>query len=103
VNILDSCLHVMNFIAPALGVGLLTPTLVKLVWWADVQASWARLAGSSCLACGLALVLGLLGFGSDGKIATYGLMLLLCSANIAWFGFRTTSRVKRSSKLHRFR
>ena len=92
VNVVDICLHLANFFAPAVGVGVLTATLVKLVWWGALPATWARLAGTSCLACGLALILGLLAFGSDGKMATYGLMLLMCTASIAWFGLRRISR-----------
>ena len=75
-----------------MGVGLLTATLVKLIWWRDVTAGWTWLALTSCVACAVALVLGLVVFGSDGKMATYGLMLLMCTVSIVWVGFRNPLR-----------
>ena len=92
MNVVDGGLHLANFFAPALGVGLLTATLVKLIWWRDVTAGWVRLTFTSCCACAVALVFGLVVFGSDGKMVTYGLMLLLCTLSIAWVGFRNPSR-----------
>ncbi len=92
MNYVDGFLHLANFFAPALGVGLLTATLVKLIWWTGVTAAWARLACTSCFACAVALVFGLVVFGSDGKMVTYGLMLLMCAFSIVWVGFRNPSR-----------
>lgn len=93
VGFFDGLLHLLNFFAPALGVGLLTATLVKLVWRQALRGtSWGRLAMAGCTACGLALLVGLLFFGRDGKMATYGLMLLLCTLSIGWFGLRRATR-----------
>lgn len=92
MNLVDGGLHVANFLAPALGVGLLTSTLVKLMWWRQITVAWTRLAVTSSLACAAALVLGLVVFGSDGKMVTYGLMLLVCTLSIAWVGFRNPTR-----------
>lgn len=86
---LDLMWHVLNFFAPAAVVGLLTVSLVKLVWWRTLRGvGWLGLSMVSSLACALGLVAGLLIFGRDGKMATYGLMLLLCTLSVGWFGLR---------------
>jgi hypothetical protein len=92
VNVVEGGLHLANFFAPAFGVGLLTATLVKLIWWREVTVAWGRLAVTGCFACALALIFGLVVFGSDGKMVTYGLMLLLCTVSIVWIAFRPSSR-----------
>lgn len=89
MGVLDALLHVLNFLAPALGVGLLTATFVKLLWRQALRGTaWTRLAAAGSVASAVALVAGLLFFGRDGKMATYGLMLLLCTLSIGWFGLR---------------
>ena len=89
VGVNDVVWHVLNFFAPAVGVGMLTASLVKLVWWRALRGVGFRgLCLAASVACAVGLVAGLLLFGRDGKMATYGLMLLLCTLSVGWFGLR---------------
>ncbi|MFM8900323.1 MAG: hypothetical protein ACKOF9_10305 [Burkholderiales bacterium] len=93
LGLMDWVWHVLNFLAPAVVVGLLTTGLVKLVWWRSLRGvGWWRLSLAASSACALGLVAGLVIFGRDGKMATYGLMLLLCTLGVGWFGLRKAVR-----------
>jgi hypothetical protein len=82
---LDALWHLLNFVAPALGVALVSSALAKLVWRRELaQAPWQRLIGWSAVAGVLALAGGLVAFGRDGRMATYG-ALVVCSALALWF------------------
>lgn len=90
---MDWAWHVLNFFAPAAVVGFLTAGLVKLVWWRALRSvGWWGLSLAASSACALGLVAGLVLFGRDGKMASYGLMLLLCTLSVAWFGLRKAAR-----------
>lgn len=81
---LDALWHLLNFFAPALGVALLTTALAKLVWRRDLaQVRWQRLLAWSTGAGALALVGGLVAFGRDGRMATYG-ALVVATALALW-------------------
>ena len=74
---LDAIWHVLNFFLPALGVGSLGAVAVKLLWRQDLaRVGWHRLAAWGVAAGAGALVAGLLIFGRDGRMATYGLLVL---------------------------
>ncbi len=80
--------HLTNFFMPAIAVGSMTAALAKLLWWRDLQsAPWTRLAVWASVASALALIAGLVVFGRDGKMVTYGAMLLACAAALWWAGF----------------
>jgi len=89
MGLLTLLLHFLNFVAPALGMGLL---LAVPVWWAWGGARWSRLAwrhawqGFVWIFAGGVLVLlgGLLVFGRDGKMATYAALVLVCGTLAAW-------------------
>jgi hypothetical protein len=90
---MDLVWHGLNFFAPAVVVGTLTAGLVKLVWWRGLHGvGWMGLSLAASLACAFGLVAGLVIFGRDGKMASYGLMLLLCTLSVGWFGLRKTTR-----------
>jgi len=76
--------HLLNFAYPAVVVGwmvaLLAPLVVKK---ARPHHSWLTQGGLNALACMLALFLGLLLFGRDGKMASYGAMVLACASSQA--------------------
>jgi hypothetical protein len=81
--------HVLDFFAPALGAGILATTLAKLVWRSELRlVAWQRLTIGSSVAAGLALVVGLLVFGQDGRMATYGAMVAATALGLWWIGFR---------------
>jgi hypothetical protein len=86
---LDALWHFLNFIAPAWGVSLLAAALVKLLWWRGLrQVSMASLVLTSSLAGMAMLVVGLVWFGHDGRMATYGLLLLSTTLVLWWKGVR---------------
>lgn len=85
----DALWHLLNFFAPALGVGVLTAAMARLVWRRELQAAgFGRLVLWACAGCAIGLVLALMVFGRDGKMAGYGLMLLGCSSALWWAGLR---------------
>ena len=71
--------HLLNFLAPALVVGLLVALAAHLMGRKTrPHHSWLKQAAINCVACGLALLAGLWFFGHDGKMATYAAMVLAC-------------------------
>ena len=74
---LDAFWHVLNFFTPALGVGCLGAAVVKLLWRRELaRVAWRRLAIWGTGAGAGALLAGLVLFGRDGRMATYGLLVL---------------------------
>jgi len=85
---IDALNHLLGFFLPALAVGGITAALAKLAWRSDLRtASWARLAAWSAGAGALASLAGLIIFGRDGMVATYGAMLLASALALLWAGF----------------
>ena len=85
---IDALNHLLGLFLPALAVGGATAALAKLAWRNDLRAaSWARLAGWSAGACALASLAGLVVFGRDGMVATYGVMVLASALGLLWAGF----------------
>ena len=86
---LDILSHVVDFFAPALGVGVLSATLTKAVWRSELRSvTWVHLTSASTLAAALALVAGLLVLGQDGRMATYAAMVAAIALSLWWIGFR---------------
>lgn len=86
---LDALWHLLNFVAPAVGVGLLAGVMAKLLWRRSLRnvpywplAGWAAAAGLA------ALVLGLVVFGHDSRMATYGLLVVSTAGALWWKGLR---------------
>jgi len=85
---LDAFWHLVNFFAPALSVGALGAAAAKLLWRRELAGvGWMRLAGWASAAGAAVLAGGLVGFGRDGKMATYGLMVAACAVALWWSGF----------------
>jgi hypothetical protein len=85
---LDALWHLLNLLAPAVGVGLLTALIAKLLWRRELQgASLRRLGLWATGMSTLTLLAGLIVFGHDGKMATYGAMVLACAISLWWLGF----------------
>lgn len=87
---IDAVWHVLNFFAPAVGVGVITAALARLVWWRELRAAGlTRLATWAVGGCAVGLVAALIVFGRDGKMAGYALMLAGGSLALWWGGLRT--------------
>ena len=85
---LDALWHLTNLFVPALGLAVLAAAFAKLLWRRELVAvSWARLAGPACAAAALVTLAGLVLFGRDGKMATYGAMVAACAVTLWWRGF----------------
>ena len=85
---LDALWHALNVGAPALGVAAIAAAAAKLLWRRDLAgvgwlrlASWGTLAGVACL------IGGLVAFGRDGAMATYGALALAIALALWWAGF----------------
>lgn len=87
MGVLSILLHVFNLIAPALGMALVLPLLMRF-WQHRARVSLAKqmllhaLLGSVCLVVGLWL------WGTDGRMATYGLLTLVLGSAQFWFARR---------------
>ena len=77
MNLLDILLHLLNFVAPALGLAVLLPLLSRLFmkkqvfllpWWGQVLLNFV---------VGVAALMGALWWlGHDGKMTGYALLVL---------------------------
>jgi hypothetical protein len=93
MGVLDGLWHLLNFFAPALGVGIVAAGLARLLWWRDLRGvSVWNMAAWGVLAASLALVAGLLWTGSDGKMVTYGAMVLMSAVGLWWAGWGAKRR-----------
>jgi hypothetical protein len=85
---IDTLWHLLNFFAPAVGVGILASMMAKLVWHRRLKGvAWRSLILWATGASAAALVAGLVVFGRDGRVATYGLMVLCSALGLWWAGF----------------
>jgi len=86
---LDALWHLLNFLAPAVGVGVITAILARLFWRREMRAAgFVRLVAWACGGCAAGLVAALILFGRDGKMAGYALMLTGGSLALWWAGLR---------------
>jgi hypothetical protein len=86
---LDAIWHLLNFFAPAIGVGCLVPLMAKLLWRRELRGSLLRLSLWTTLAGALGLVAALVLLGRDGKMAGYGLMVVAAAVGLWWAGLRS--------------
>ena len=87
----DIATHLLNFAAPALFLALLVPTCARLVGWgAAGRSSWWSHVAIDFVAGLVALGVGLVLFGRDGKMLTYaGMVVAVASAQwLAGRGWR---------------
>lgn len=86
MNAGEAAWHLLNFLAPAAVAGALSAALAKLIWREALRGvGWLRLAAWAGGGCALALLGGLLLWGRDGRMATYGAMLIADAAGL-WIG-----------------
>jgi hypothetical protein len=85
---LDAIWHTLNFFAPALGVAVLAASAAKLVWRHELASvRWHRLALWSAIAGMATLIGGLVAFGRDGKMITYGGLVVATAVALWLAGF----------------
>jgi hypothetical protein len=85
---IDVLWHLAGLIAPALLTALLASLAAKWLWRRELAAlPWLRLAIPAALVCALISLGGLLVLGQDGRMATYGAMVLGCAISLWWRGF----------------
>ena len=74
---------------PAVATGFIAAGATKLLWRRELAGiSWGRLGGWASAAMAAVLMLGLVIFGHDGKMATYAAMVVACALVLWWVGFR---------------
>lgn len=89
----DALWHLVNFVAPALGVAALASALAKLLWRAALRSTpWWRLFYRAALGGAAALLLGLLLWQRDGRMATYALLVLAVALSLWWQLLRASRR-----------
>jgi len=80
MDLLDGLWHLLNFFAPAVGVGGFATLLAKLLWRRELKGvDGMRLAVWAVAASTAVLIAGLVVLGRDGKMVTYGAMVLGCA------------------------
>jgi hypothetical protein len=85
---LDALWHLLNLFGPALGVGFVASAATKLLWRRELAGvSLKRLVAWACTAGALVTVAGLVVFGRDGRMATYGAMVAGCALALWWAAF----------------
>jgi uncharacterized membrane protein len=85
---LDVTWHVLGFLAPAFGLGGLAAALAKGVFRRELGAvPWRSLAAWASGGALAMLIAGLVFFGRDGRMATYGAMVVACAVTLWWRGF----------------
>ena len=90
MDVIGASWHLLNFLAPAVGLGMIAAALAKLVWRHELRATrWRRLALWGAGAGLLVLIAGLVVFGRDGRMATYAGMVVACALALWWAGFAT--------------
>jgi hypothetical protein len=86
---LDAIFHLVNFLAPALGMALVLPTLVRVVWFRALKSvSWAQMARRIAAVGVGVLVAGVVVLGRDGAMLTYAALVLASAGTVWWTAFR---------------
>ncbi len=83
---LDFLNHLLNFVLPAVALGVMMPLLGRLLWRSvSVKRSLKAQMVVTTLACLAVLVAGLVVFGVDGKMATYAGVVLAAGGCQWWW------------------
>lgn len=88
---IDALWHLLNLLAPGLGLGVIAAALAKGLWRRDLAGvRFGRLAGWAAAASTAALLGGLVVTGRDGRMGTYAAMVLACALALWWAGLRAS-------------
>ena len=83
MNLAGVFFHLLDFLAPAIALGLLGAAVAKLLWRSELRSvPWLSLATSAALASLAAELAGLIVTGRDAKMVTYMSMVLACAAGL---------------------
>ena len=86
---LDVLWHLLNLLAVPVIFGGVAAAGARLTWRAPLARwPWHRLWLLASAAAAAVTVLGLAVFGRDGRMATYGLMVVAVAAVLGWAGLR---------------
>ena len=84
---IDAFWHLLGLCLPAWLTGALAAAGAKLLWRGDLRhSSWVRLALWAGAAGSLVLLGGLALLGRDGRMLSYGLMVLAVALTLGWAG-----------------
>ena len=87
---LDAINHLLNLFLPAFALAMVAAAAAKLIWRKELRATpWLRLATAAGVANAVVVLVALVGFGADGKMAMYAGMVLASALTLWWLGFRT--------------
>ena len=82
---LDLLNHLLNFVAPAVCVGLFVALVAPVMYRKTPMSRSLRAQAVINVVAGLmALLVGLMFFGRDGKMVSYAAMVLACTASQWW-------------------
>ena len=88
MNLAGVFFHLLDFLAPAIALGLLGAAAAKVLWRSELRSvRWLPLATSAALASLAAELVGLIVTGRDAKMLTYMSMVLAGAAGL-WWGMR---------------
>ncbi len=89
----DAFWHIANFFAPALALGGIAAAATRWLWRRELAGvSALRLWLWSGGAAATVSTVGLMAFGHDGKMLTYGAMVVASAIALWWRGLRHSSR-----------
>ncbi len=82
MSALDLAFHLLNFVAPALAVGVALALTTRAFMQKQSSAlSFTAQAAINFVAGLVALLVGLAYFGNDGKMATYVALVVACASS----------------------
>lgn len=88
MTFVDALFHLIEFLLPALGVAALAAAVARLLWRHELRGvGWRQLFGPAALLGGLALAVGLVVLGRDGRVGSYALLVTGCALGLWWRGW----------------
>lgn len=90
---LDALWHLLGLFMPALATGLIAAGAAKGLWRRELKpVSWRRLVAWASAAGSIALLAGLVLLGRDGRMLSYGAMVVASALALWWAGFLSPRR-----------
>ena len=81
---IDQLIHLLNFFAPAWGVAFFCVVFAQFAarrWLPESRLGWLRQLMVGAVLGSLVLIAGLVVWGVDGKMATYGVLVVVWQAS----------------------